>query len=104
MESINNLNIAGLPKIIFGDGKFSELLKIISSYGSSALIFIGGESLKKSGRFKTLILQLNQVPTKFKFVSVWDEPATEAIDAADSKNSPAVLSKEEIKVILEVVR
>ena len=28
----------------------------------------------------------------------------ETIDLADSKNSPAVLSKEEIKVILEVVR
>jgi alcohol dehydrogenase len=85
MESINSLNIAGLPKIIFGAGKFSELPEIISSYGSTALIFIGGESLKKSGRFKTFILQLNQVPTQFKFVSVWNEPAAEAIDAIASQ-------------------
>jgi len=85
METLNSLNVAGLPKIIFGAGKFSELSKIISSYGTSALIFVGGESLKKSGKFKSLILQLNQIPIQCRYVSVWDEPNTEAIDAVTSQ-------------------
>ena len=80
MESINSLNIKGLPRIIFGAGKFSELSEIISSYGNNALIFVGGESLKKSGRLNTLIRQLNQAQIKYKGISVWNEPATEVID------------------------
>ena len=97
MESINDLNITGLPKIIFGVGKFSELPKVISSYGRNALIFIGGESLKKSGRFKALILQLNQLQIRYKFVSVWDEPSTEAIDAIVSQ-----FRKMQIEVVVAI--
>lgn len=85
MESINNLNIAGLPKIVFGAGKFSGLSKIVSSKGNHALIFVGGESLKKSGRLNALIVQLNQAQIKYKIISVWDEPGTEAIDAVASQ-------------------
>ena len=85
MESINALNITGLPKIIFGAGKFSYLFKIISLYGSRALIFIGGESLKKSGRLNALALRLDQAQIQYKIVSVWDEPSTEAIDIIASQ-------------------
>jgi len=81
MESISALNITGLPKIYFGAGQFSELPRIIHSYGSHALIIIGGESLKKSGRWNALSLQLNRARFKYKAVSVWGEPSTEAIDA-----------------------
>lgn len=85
MESINSLNIKGLPRIIFGAGKFSELTEVISSYGNNALIFVGGESLKKSGRLNTLIRQLNQAQIKYKGISVWNEPATEVIDGVVSQ-------------------
>ena len=81
MESINALNITGLPKIYFGAGKFSELPEIISSLGRNALIIIGGESFKKSGRWNALTPKLNQAQIKYRAVSVWDEPATEVIDA-----------------------
>ena len=81
MESITALNITGLPKIYFGAGKFSELPEIISSLGRNALIIIGGESFKKSGRWNALTPRLNQAQIKYKAVSVWDEPATEVIDA-----------------------
>lgn len=81
MESINSLNIGSLPGIIFGAGKFSELPKIIPLYGQHALIFIGGESLKKSGRWNTLAPQLERAQIKYHAVSVWEEPATDAIDA-----------------------
>ncbi|MFA5322646.1 MAG: iron-containing alcohol dehydrogenase [Smithella sp.] len=85
MESINTLNIDGLPRIFFGAGTFAKLSGIISSYGSNALIFIGGESLKKSGRLNTFIQQLNQAQIRYKGVSVRNEPSTEAIDGVVSQ-------------------
>lgn len=90
MESINNLNIVGLPKIYFGAGEFSKLPELISSYGINALIFIGGESLKKTGRLNELARKLNQAQIKYKGISVWNEPATEAIDGVVSqvRNTP----------------
>jgi alcohol dehydrogenase class IV len=80
MELINALRITDLPKICFGAGKFSELSKMIQSYGNHALIIIGGESLIKSGKWNTLKLQLNQAEIKCKILSVRGEPTTEAID------------------------
>ncbi|KUG22129.1 alcohol dehydrogenase [hydrocarbon metagenome] len=85
MESISDFNIKGLPKIIFGEGKFSSLPAIISSYGSNALIFIGGKSLKKAGRLNEFVRQLHQAQIKYKGVSVWNEPATEVIDSIVSQ-------------------
>jgi len=81
MESINTLKLDGLPKIIFGAGQFSRLPEIISPYGNNALIFVGGESLNKSGRLNALIMQLNRARIRFKIISVWGEPATQAVDA-----------------------
>ncbi len=81
MELINALKINDLPKICFGAGKFSELPKMIQSYGSHALIIVGGESLIKSGRWNELKAQLNQAVIKSKILSVRGEPTTQAIDA-----------------------
>jgi alcohol dehydrogenase len=81
METLNDFNLPGLPKIYFGAGTFSGLPEIIRSYGSHALIFIGGESLVKSGRWDVLAKQLNRTGLQYKAVSIWGEPTTEAIDA-----------------------
>jgi len=81
MESINALNLAGLPKIVFGIGTISRLPEIIQSHGQQALMIIGGESLKKSGRWDALVLQLNQTRITFKAVAVRGEPTTELVDA-----------------------
>jgi alcohol dehydrogenase len=81
MESINTLNVAGLPKIIFGTGTFARLPEIIQSYGSHALIITGGESLKMSGRWTPLTGQLNRAGQRFKALSIRGEPTAEAIDA-----------------------
>jgi alcohol dehydrogenase len=80
MESISSFCISGLPKIIFGAGTFSDLHKIIRSYGRNALIITGGESFKHSGRFDTLALQLDQSKIKYNTVSVRGEPTAESID------------------------
>jgi alcohol dehydrogenase len=81
MESISALNIAGLPKIFFGAGTFSELPKITESYGRHALMITGGESLKKSGRWNALTMLLDQTNLQYKAISVRGEPTTELIDA-----------------------
>lgn len=85
METISDFNIKGLPKIYFGTGNFSKLPELILSYGNNALIFIGGESLKKTGRLNGLVRQLNQAQIKHKGISVWNEPSSEVIDGAVSK-------------------
>lgn len=85
MESVSVLNISGLPGIIFGAGKYSELPNVIRLYGYRTLIIIGGESLKKSGRLNALAMELNQAHIQYKIVSIWDEPSTEAIDAMASQ-------------------
>lgn len=91
MEKINALNRADLPKIIFGAGSFAKLPEIIQSYGSHALIVTGGESLKNSGRWTPLTVQLNRAGLRFKALSVRGEPTTKAIDAivAEYRRMPA---------------
>lgn len=81
MESINALNLTGLPRIYFGAGAFSRLPDIICPYGRHVLVITGGESFKKSGRLKTLTLQLHQADLQCKIISVQGEPTTELIDA-----------------------
>lgn len=85
MESINTLNLDGLPKIIFGTGKFSKLPDIISAYGRNVLIFVGGESLKKSGCLDTFIRQLHQAQINYRGISVRNEPSTDVIDGVVSQ-------------------
>ena len=85
METINDFNFPGLPKIVFGAGTFSGLPEIIHSYGRHALIVIGGESLVKSGRWNVLAKQLNQTGLQYNDVYVWGEPTTKNIDAIASE-------------------
>lgn len=81
MESINALNIPNLPKIMFGEGAFASLPEIIRHYGNHALVITGGESLKRSGRWTPLTVQLNRAGLQVKALSVRGEPTTEAVDA-----------------------
>lgn len=81
MESINSFTISNLPRIIFGEGKFSELHNIIESYGRYALVITGAESLKKAGKYDELVLRLKQSNIEFNAISVQGEPTTDLIDA-----------------------
>jgi alcohol dehydrogenase class IV len=81
MESINALKIPNLPKMIFGTGAFASLPEIIQHYGSHTLLITGGESLKRSGRWTPLTVQLNRAGLQVKALSVRGEPTAEAVDA-----------------------
>lgn len=80
MEAIDAPDIPGLPRIVFGAGAFSRLLKIIQSFGSRALIVTGGESLAKSGRLDALAGQLDQARIDYSVVSVRGEPTAKFIN------------------------
>lgn len=85
MDLIDNLNLPGLPRIIFGLGTFAKLPEIIKDYGGQALIITGGESLKKSGRWTPLTVQLNREGIQFRALSIRGEPTAQAIDAIASE-------------------
>jgi alcohol dehydrogenase class IV len=80
METISSFSISGIPKIIFGAGSFSDLHKIIRSYGRNALIITGGDSFKQSGRLDELTSQLDQSKVKYFTASVSGEPTADAVD------------------------
>jgi alcohol dehydrogenase len=80
METISSFSISGIPKIVFGAGSFADLHKVIRSYGRNALIIIGGESFKQSGRLETLTSQLEQSKVKYHTVSVHGEPTSDSVD------------------------
>ncbi|MEN6620901.1 MAG: iron-containing alcohol dehydrogenase, partial [Smithella sp.] len=81
MESIKSFTVTNLPRVIFGEGKFSELHNIIQSYGHRALVITGAESLKKSGKYDDLTLRLKQSNIEYNSISVQGEPTTELVDA-----------------------
>jgi alcohol dehydrogenase len=80
METINSFSIAGIPKITFGAGTFSELNKIIREYGRNVLIITGNESLKKSGRLESLTAELEKSKCKVFSESEKGEPSPIMID------------------------
>ena len=48
---IPSFSFARIPYIIFGAGKLNELYDIIPKFGKNVLFIIGGNSLKKSGKW-----------------------------------------------------
>jgi len=90
METLNDFNLPGLPKISFGVGAFAGLPEIIRSYGRRALIVIGGQSFVESGRWMALMQALKKIDLQFKAVSVRGEPTAESIDAiaAEYRKTP----------------
>lgn len=81
MESINHLDLPGIPRIIFGAGSLVRLPDILGGYGTRALILTGGESFKKSGRLTALTAQLHRSGISAKVLSARGEPTVQAVDA-----------------------
>ena len=48
---IQNFNFASIPHIIFGAGKLNELYEIVPKFGNNVLFVVGGNSLKRSGKW-----------------------------------------------------
>ncbi|MFX0056859.1 MAG: iron-containing alcohol dehydrogenase [Candidatus Hodarchaeota archaeon] len=75
-----SFNFAQIPSIIFGNGKLTELYRIIRDFGEKVLIVTGISSLKSSGKWEEIITQLENNSIKFTQVSIGGEPSPIMID------------------------
>ncbi len=82
---IPSFSFARIPHIIFGVGKLNELYNIIPKFGKNILFIIGGNSLKKSGKWDDIISALENKSINFSSTSISSEPSPSLIDEATEK-------------------
>ena len=82
---IPSFSFARIPYIIFGAGKLNELYSIIPKFGKNILFIIGGNSLKKSGKWDDIISALENKSINFSSTSISSEPSPSLIDEATEK-------------------
>lgn len=76
-----NFNIAGIPQIIFGAGKISQLGKLARKYGKTALLISGGVHLKQSELWPDIVKSLQDEEVYIINVSFQHEPSPDFIDS-----------------------
>lgn len=76
---------ARIPYIIFGTGKLNELYNIIPKFGKNVLFIIGGNSLKKSGKWDDITSILENKSINFSSTSISSEPSPSLVDEATAK-------------------
>ncbi|GAH51823.1 unnamed protein product, partial [marine sediment metagenome] len=74
-----------IPYIIFGAGKLNELYNIIPKFGKNVLFIIGGNSLKKSGKWDDITSILENKSINFSSTSISSEPSPSLVDEATAK-------------------
>ena len=85
---IQNFNFASIPHIIFGAGKINELYDIIPKFGHNVLFVIGGNSLKRSGKWNEISSAMESKSINYTSVSIDKEPSPALVDkiAANFRN------------------
>jgi alcohol dehydrogenase len=82
---IQNFNFASIPHIIFGAGKLKELYDIIPNFGKNVLFVIGGNSLKRSGKWNEISSAMEHKSINYSLVSVDGEPSPALVDEIATK-------------------
>ena len=82
---IPSFSFARIPYIIFGAGKLNELYNIIPKFGKNVLFIIGGNSLKKSGKWDDITSILENKSINFSSTSISSEPSPSLVDEATAK-------------------
>ncbi len=82
---IPSFTFARIPHIIFGAGKLSEIYTLIPNFGKKILIVTGGKSLKQSGKWDSVISNLEKRAIDFSLIQVSSEPSPSLIDDYVSK-------------------
>jgi len=77
---IDNFNFSRIPHIIFGIGKLNELYDIIPKFGNNVLYVIGGNSLKRSGKWDEITAAMESKSINYSSVSVNNEPSPNLVD------------------------
>jgi alcohol dehydrogenase class IV len=70
------------PKVIFGEGRISELGEITSSFGSRALLVTGADSLDRAGTWDICAGSLTDLSITFRRFVVKGEPSPDLVDRA----------------------
>ena len=78
-------SISRLPKIEFGSGKIALLPELVNSFGTNVLLVTGGNFLKKSSQWQSIVEGLNQAGVNFLTFSCPGEPSPTLIDDAVKK-------------------
>jgi alcohol dehydrogenase class IV len=83
--TIKPFNVCGIPRIVFGEGRFRELPQIITSFGLRALIVTGSRSFVGSACCQSLTDSLGEAGVSWDVVKVNGEPSPDVVDqtAAD---------------------
>ena len=77
-----SFNFAKPPRIIFGAGKFSEVPKLVKSFGKTVLIVTGGKSFRASSAWQSLVRTLKADSVAHYHLVVEREPSPEVVDKA----------------------
>ncbi len=83
---IKQFDFAKTPNIIFGQGSFTVVPKMLDRIGRNVLIVTGANSYKLSGRWDTLIEALKGKSMRYWHLPVSNEPTPELVDAATEDN------------------
>jgi len=76
----SSFNIARLPRIEFGAGKFDLLPSLAARYGKRVLIVTGAHSLRDSAHWQRLTTGLAQVGVTWECLAVAGEPSPDLVD------------------------
>jgi alcohol dehydrogenase len=82
MPNIASFNIARLPRIVFGAGRFAELPAIVAAHGKRALVVTGNRSLRQSKRWPQLVDALKVAGVEVESMTVEGEPSPQLVDKA----------------------
>ncbi len=77
---ITPFTIGNLPRIVFGEGRLSELPDLVSGYGNHVLLVTGGKSFRSGSRWEELKRGLAEKGVRFESVAVAGEPSPRQID------------------------
>jgi alcohol dehydrogenase YqhD (iron-dependent ADH family) len=79
---ISPFSISGLPKIIFGEGRLSDVPELLQSLGKRVLIITGGKSFRASLHWQGLIDALKGRGLSWEDMVVEQEPSPSLVDQA----------------------
>ncbi|MDP3482774.1 MAG: iron-containing alcohol dehydrogenase [Sulfuricella sp.] len=79
---ISPFSISGLPKIIFGEGRLSDVPELLQSLGKRVLIVTGGRSFRASLHWQGLIDALKGRGLSWEDMVVEQEPSPGLVDQA----------------------
>jgi alcohol dehydrogenase class IV len=79
---VKPFSLARTPKIIFGNGKISELAGIAKTFSNEVLVVTGAQSLTNSKHAEYLLNTFDITGIRYHLLSITREPSPEMIDMA----------------------